>query len=159
MATAKEIYGSYKDFLDRLEIHYNEDDEDNVIKIQMPVRGKLQKIDMMVVCSDDYVSTRAFILLNADEEARQNVSEYLVRANYGLKHGYFDMDASDGEISFKISLDCEDRTSLSDDLLQKTFVIPQIMLEKYGDGLLAVMFGAKSPEEAINEAEDEDEDC
>ena len=116
----------------------------------------------MVVCSDDYVSTRAFIMLNADEDVRQNVSEYLVRANYGLKYGYFDMDASDGEISFKITLDCEDRTSLSDDLLQKIFIIPQIMLEKYGDGLLAVMFGAKSPEEAIYEAEvedDEDEGC
>ena len=153
MATAKEIHGWYKDFLDRNGVRYNEDEEDNIIRIVMPIEGKLQKTNMMVQCSDTHISTRAFIPLNADGEVRLNMSEYLVRANYGLTYGNFEMDARDGEIAFKLTLDCEDRTSLSDDLLQKIFVIPQLMIEKYGDGLLAVMFGAKSPEDAINDAE------
>jgi hypothetical protein len=159
MATAKDIYGWYKDFFDRKELHYDEDAESNIIKIVMPLDGKLQKTNMMVRCFDDWSSVKAYAPLNADEGVRQDVAEYLTRANYGMAFGNFELDIRDGEISFKLTLDCEDRSSLSDDLLGKVFSLPQLMLEKYGDGLLAVMFGMKSPEEAIDEAESESGCC
>jgi hypothetical protein len=156
MASAKEIYGRYKDFLDKMELHYSEAEEDNIIRITMPLDGKLQKTNMMISCRDDYVSTRAFSPLNADEPVRQNVAEFLARANYGMSYGHFEMDLRDGEVSFKLVLDCEERTSLSDDLLKKIFIIPKVTLDRYGDGLLAVMFGMKSPEEAVHDVEGED---
>ncbi|MCL2662005.1 MAG: YbjN domain-containing protein [Oscillospiraceae bacterium] len=159
MAAANEIYGWYKDFFDRNELNYDEDAESNNIKIVMPLDGKLQKTNMMVRCLDSFVSVKAYAPLNADEGVRHNVAEYLARANYGMAFGNFELDVRDGEVSFKLTLDCEDRSSLSDDLIGKTFVLPQNMLEKYGDGLLAVMFGMKSPEEAIDEAEDESCGC
>ena len=155
MATANEIYGWYKDFFDRRDLHYDEDVERNNIKIVMPLDGKLQKTNMVVRCLDDCVSIKAYAPLNADEEVRQNAAEYLARANYGMIFGNFELDVRDGEISFKLTLDCEDRPSLPDNLIEKSFVLPQSMLEKYGDGLLAVMFKMKSPEEAINEIEGE----
>ena len=159
MATANEIYGWYKDYFDKNDLHYEEDTENSVIKIEMPLDGKLQKTNTFLQCRKNHVIVKAFVMLNAEEEVRQNVAEFLIRANYGLTYGSFEFDLSDGEVSFKLTLDCEDRSSLSDDLLAKTFLLPLNMLERYGDGLLAVMFGTKTPEEAIDDAESEYCDC
>jgi len=155
MATANETYGWYKDFFDKKGIHYDEDVENNNIRVEMPIDGKLQKTNMFLLCRDTHIIVKAFVMLNADEDVRQNVAEYIVRANYGLTYGNFELDLSDGEVSYKLTLDCEDRSSLSDDVLLKTFTVPQMMLGKYGDGLLAVMFKVKSPEEAIDDIEGE----
>ena len=155
MVVANEIYGWYKDFFDRNDIHYDEDTENNIITVLMPLDGKLQKTNMMIRCIDNCASVKACAPLNADENVRQDVAEYIARANYGMVFGNFELDMSDGEVAFKLTLDCEDRSSLSDDLLGKTFILPQNMLEKYGDGLLAVMFEMKSPEVAIDEIEGE----
>jgi len=157
ITTATEIYGWYKDFFDSNELHYTEEEND-IITIQMPLECKLQKTLMLIACMDNHVCIKALSPLNAYEASRANVLEYLMRANFGMIDGSFEMDMSDGEISFKMTFICEDRTSLSEQLTAMTFMLPQVMLMRYGNGLIDVMFGAKTPEEAIAGIEDE-RDC
>ncbi len=45
--------------------------------------------------------------VNVPEEKRPIMSEFLTRANYGLKMGNYEMDFSDGEIRYKTSLNVE----------------------------------------------------
>jgi len=154
MATASQIFGWVKRFLDQMELVYEPVDE-NSIKIIMPLDGKLKNTTAFFNCRDDSYTVNAYIALSADEDCRQKVAEYITRANYGLRFGCFEMDFNDGEIRYRLTLDCEDRTGLSDDLVRSTLVIPMRMLERYGDGLVAVMYGIMTPEEALNEAEKE----
>ena len=93
--------------------------------------------------------------LNAGKEERAKVGEFLLRANYGLKVGGFDFDFDDGEISYRISLYCG-----SDEFKPPTYeqidfavIIGLMMVEKYGDNLVKVMFGLVEPEDAIAAAE------
>ena len=161
-ATAIETYGWYKDYFDRMKIPYIEETESNIIWVVLPIDNKMQKIKMAVLCRDNYISVNAFVPYNADEEVRQNVADYIARASHSMVHGNFKLNLKNGEVFFKLTLNCEERSSLSDGLLGRTFTLPHMVLEKYGDGLLAVMFGLKSPEEAIDFAEyvdDEDEGC
>jgi len=160
MATATEIYGWFKDFLDREEYNYEPDDKNNTIRTGMSLDGKLNVTNIRIVCDDDHVLVLAYIEPDADEKSRANVLEYLTRVNHSLRNGGFAMDLNDGEICFKQYLNCMDRTSLSDDLIGLTIAAPCYMYEYYGDGLLAVMFGMKSPKEAFFEiTEDEYESC
>ena len=67
-------------------------------------------------------------------------------------------DFDDGEISYRVSIYCGD-----DDFAPPTYeqidfavIIGLMMIEKYGNSLVKVMFGVLEPEDAINIAEADD---
>jgi hypothetical protein len=90
----------------------------------------------------------SFCPLQAPAEQRLAVAEFLTRANYGLIIGNFELDFGDGEIRYKTSLDVEgDRLTLA---LVKHLVYTNVLtLDTYLPGILAVIEGVRSPEEAI----------
>ncbi len=88
------------------------------------------------------------------EEARSDVAEYLTRANYGLRIGNFELDYRDGEVRYKSSLDFEGQ-KLTNNLIRNTIYPAVQTMDRYLKGLLSVMFGGRTPLEAIEEVEGE----
>jgi hypothetical protein len=90
--------------------------------------------------------------IKAPEEVRIAVAEYITRANFGLRIGNFELDLSDGEVRYKSSLDFEGQTLTP--VLIKNAIYPAVhTMDFYMPGLLAVMYGNKTPEEAIDGVE------
>jgi hypothetical protein len=90
----------------------------------------------------------SFCPLEAPAERRLAVAEFLTRANYGLIIGNFELDFSDGEIRYKTSLDVEaDR--LTPALVKQLVYANLFTFDKYLPGILAVIEGVSSPENAI----------
>jgi len=90
--------------------------------------------------------------VKAPEEVRATVVEYITRANYGLRIGNFEMDYNDGEVRYKSSLDFEGETLTQ--ILIKNTIYPAVQtMDLYMPGLLGVMYGNKTPAEAIQETE------
>jgi len=90
--------------------------------------------------------------IKVPEKARPAMAEYLTRANYGLRLGNFEMDFSDGEVRYKSSLDFEGAT-LSPDLIKHAIYPAVQTMDRYLPGMMAVVYGGKSPAEAIEEIE------
>lgn len=86
------------------------------------------------------------------EEVRQSVSEYLTRANYGLRIGNFELDYSDGEVRYKSSIDFEGQ-NLTQELIRNAIYPAVHTMDRYLPGLLRVSFGGATPHEAIEEVE------
>ncbi len=86
------------------------------------------------------------------EQVRQAVSEFLTRANYGLRIGNFELDYSDGEVRYKSSLDFEGQ-NLTSDLIRNAMYPAVHTMDRYMPGLLRVSFGGATPHEAIEEVE------
>lgn len=86
------------------------------------------------------------------EAARLAVAEYLTRANYGLRIGNFEMDFDDGEVRYKSSIDFEGAT-LSAELVRHAIYPAAQTMDRYLPGMMAVVYGGKSPAEAIAEIE------
>ncbi|BAZ16705.1 hypothetical protein NIES4071_85830 [Calothrix sp. NIES-4071] len=76
------------------------------------------------------------------------IAEFLTRANSGLVIGNFELEFADGEISYKTSIDVEgDRLSSA---LIKNLVYANVrMMDEYMPGIMSVIYGNLSPEEAI----------
>lgn len=90
--------------------------------------------------------------VNAPEDKRLDLAEFLTWANYGLFIGNFEMDLSDGEIRYKTSIDVEgDR--LSQALVQQLVYTNVFMMDRYLPGIMRVLYGGASPAEAIAEVE------
>jgi len=153
MPTATQIQEWLQACFDKKEISYELVDTNLTLKAQFPLDCKLKHFNAFFVCRDDSYTVNSYIALNADEDSRQRVAEYITRANYGLRFGNFEMDYTDGETRFRMTVDCEDRDSLSDGMIMSSIILPMRMYERYGDGLVAVMYGFLTPEAAIVEAE------
>jgi hypothetical protein len=76
------------------------------------------------------------------------MAELLIRINYGLAIGSFDMDLRDGEVRFRTSLDVRD-VGLSDDLNRPVVYTNLSMMDRYFTALSTVCEGKKTPVEAL----------
>lgn len=89
---------------------------------------------------------------NVPEDKRREMAEFITRANYGMRIGNFEMDFSDGELRYKSSIDGED-DRLSAPLV-KHMVYPNVlMMDKYLPGILGILYGNKTAQQAIEEIE------
>ncbi|HOU12935.1 MAG TPA: YbjN domain-containing protein [Anaerolineae bacterium] len=91
--------------------------------------------------------------VKAPEQMRAQVAEYIARANYGLRIGNFELDYTDGEVRYKSSIDFEGE--LLTPRLIKNAMYPAVhTMDFYLPGLLGVMYGNKTPAEAIRDIEE-----
>jgi len=90
--------------------------------------------------------------VKAPEDLRPAVAEFVVRANYGLRIGNFEMDFNDGELRYKSSLDFEGAT-LTAELIRNAIYPAVQTTDRYLPGLMAVIYGGEAPAEAVAEIE------
>lgn len=86
--------------------------------------------------------------VNAPDDKRLAVAEFLTRANYGMVIGNFEMDFDDGEIRYKTSIDVEGATLLAS-LIRQMVYANVIITDRYLPGLMSVIYGGKSAQDAI----------
>lgn len=92
--------------------------------------------------------------INVPAEKYTAVAEFITRANYGLAIGNFEMDFGDGEVRYKTSIDVEgDR--LTPALVKRLVYANVVMMDEYLPGLMTVVYGEASPQEAIAQIEGE----
>ena len=153
MPSAKQIGDWVRQVFDEESYHYEQSEDENSISIIFPVEGKLEQSTTILSFRDDLLITNTYVEADAEEDCRQQAAEFLLRANRGLVHGGFELDYDNGEIRYHRALDCKDRTDLSKNLILIQIISNLNALDKYGDALLGVLIGLKSPKEAIQEVE------
>ena len=128
---------------------FEEQNSFGVFTIQMKLRCRLQTARMIILVREDNFSTLTTIPLAADENYRLAVAEYLTRANFNMRNGNFELNMEDGEIRFKTYFHAgEEHMDINGARL--CILLPFLMIDRYGDGLLEVLFGFKSPKEAFD---------
>lgn len=92
--------------------------------------------------------------LRVPEGARPLIAEALVRANYGLVLGKFEMDFEDGELRFQIG-QILIGGELPDEVIERSFTAAMAMLDRYLPAFLSVIYGNELPKDAIRTVEGE----
>ena len=86
--------------------------------------------------------------VNAPENKRLAIAEFLTRANYGMIIGNFELDFADGEIRYKTSIDVEgDR--LTSALIKQLVYANVTMMDEYLPGIMLVIEDDVEPKDAI----------
>jgi len=89
--------------------------------------------------------------VNAPEEQRNAIAQFLTRANYGMTIGNFELDFSGGEIRYKTSIDIEG-ASLTFPQIKCLVYTNVTMMDEYLPGIMSVLDDV-SPEDAIAQIE------
>ncbi|MBC8100915.1 MAG: YbjN domain-containing protein [Armatimonadetes bacterium] len=92
--------------------------------------------------------------MNAPEDRRSAVAEFITRANYGMIIGNFELDYNDGEIRYKTSIDVEGDT-LTTPLIKQCVYANIVVMDRYLPGIMRVIYGASEPLEEIGKIEGE----
>jgi len=137
---------------------YNPFDENNVANATYSLNAKFGHTTIFFHAYRDMLILHFILPLKASEEERDKVGEFLLRANYGLKVGGFDFDFNDGEISYRVAIYCgsEEFAPPNYEQIDAALAIGLMMIEKYGNALVKVMFGLAEPEDAVDSAEEDD---
>lgn len=91
------------------------------------------------------------------ENKRAVMAEFITRANYGMRIGNFELDLSDGEVRYKVSLDTEG-AALSTPLVRNAVLWACRTLDRYLPGVLAVVSGAATAIAAVEMIEGKKDD-
>lgn len=91
--------------------------------------------------------------INAPENKRMAIAEFIARANYGMPLVTFELDFSDGEIRTRSSLQCADQTPPMK-AVEAVVDSVSIILDKYASGINSVLFANVAPQAAIASIEE-----
>jgi hypothetical protein len=90
--------------------------------------------------------------INAPENKRLAVAEFLTRANSGMIIGNFELDFADGEIRYKTSIDVQG-DFLSFELIKQLVYANVTMMDEYLPGIKSVIESDVEPKDAIRSIE------
>lgn len=150
MAYSQSLVDGLRALFEQMNIRadFREAPDAGLFTLRMKLNCKLQSAQLLVIVRGDNFSTLAQIPLTADENSRLAVAEYLTRVNYNMRNGNFELDMNSGEIRFKIYVHAADGV-VEPKAARLAVLLPFMMFDRYGDGLLEVLFGYKSPREAF----------
>lgn len=156
--TAAEVRQAVEDYFESEGAKYTPFDERGVAHATYAVEVKFGRVEVFFHAYHDMLILHLIVPLKAGKDERAKVGEFLHRANYGLKVGNFDFDFNDGEISYRVAIYCgsDEFAPPRHEQIDAALTIGLMMIDKYGDGLVKVMFGLAEPIDAIAAA-DEDE--
>ena len=149
---AEEIRG----FLIDDEWNFDFDDEKGIFKFGVNINGKMKHVNYFLPVRDDSYTVYAASPISADSDdplSMAEVAKFMCRANYGLRNGNFELDMEDGEIRYKVFVDC-DGVLPSRDVVRSSIIVPAMMFERYSPGILDVIFKGISAEEAVRKCEE-----
>lgn len=154
MSYNSQIYDTIKKFLDENDWKYRFDEEKGRILIGINLPGKVRNVRAIVDISyeDSYIVVCA-LPINAGEQCYAPILRLINYINFGAKFGNYEMDESDGEIRYRITVDCEGITP-SDKMIEKSILIPAKMIKDYGEYMIDIIMGYKTFEGVIAELDD-----
>lgn len=126
-------------------------EENGVFKFDLSIESRLRCVEYLIKIDDDFILMHCISPITADyrnEKEMRNLWTYFGLVNCGQNaNGCFQMDPEDGEICFRVYIDCEKQLP-SKEIIRNAICCAANMFEKYSDGMLAVIYESADPKEA-----------
>ena len=144
---SNEIVNSIGEFLEKDDWHYSFDSDRGVFRFGVSVGNRLKNIRCRILVHDNCYTVYAVSPIGPDENNKDmmnNMSEFICRANFGLRNGNFEMDFIDGEIRYKTFVNCGNDVMPASEIIKESIYTPVAMFDKYGSGITDIIFHSES---------------
>ena len=126
-----------------------------IVMFDLNIVKPIRTLKYVLILEEDCYTVLAGIPVDVDIEDKEqkfSMMEFLNRASYGMKKGNFEFDTQDGEVRFKIHVDCSE-IEPSKKMVVNSIDVPAKMLSLYGKGIIGIILGGFSAEEAFEQTE------
>lgn len=152
---SKELAAVVKEFLEDNKWHYSFREDTGLFEFSVTTRSRIRKVDYVIDVHEDEIIVYGFCPFAADPDDDQmmaQMSEFLCRANYGMKNGNFEFDFRDSEIRFKSYIDCEGVIP-STNVIKNSVACTSAMYKRYGQGIIDIILAGCTAKAAIAKCE------
>lgn len=125
---------------------------DYYIRMRVSMKSKLRECNAIVDVKDDSYAVYMLPGLKCEGNAKPEMMKYLTMANCGLLDGKFEMDLEDGEVRFMTYVNCVGGLPL-EEVVRFSLYRAVMMMDKYGDGVVALSLGFSDAVTEIGKAE------
>lgn len=150
-----EIVKKIKEFLDNDDWKYSFEADRGLFRFNLNVDSKLRKLNYIIDVKDDEYLVYGVLPVGGDTddpEMMANLANFVCSANYGLKNGSFELDLSDGELRYKIYVDCEEQLP-GYRVIRNSIYCAAAMVEHYAPGIIEVVFMGADGREAAEKCD------
>lgn len=153
MAYSYPLYQRIEAVLQKDEWKYEFDEERELFRVPGVGLGKnmIQRCDVVIDVQENRFISYATIDMNCRADSLPEMYKLLHLINWHSVFGTFEIDARDGEIRYKMAVDCDDCLP-SEKIIRRAVVIPCTMFQDYGDAICSVIFGVKDAQTAYDDA-------
>lgn len=148
---SREIAEAINSYLVNDDWKFEFDQEFGVFRFDLTIKEKINTLQYLIIVSENEYNIYATMPIKAstnDPEQMKKISEFINRANYGLRDGNFEIDFHDGSIRYKCYANCRGILP-STEIIRKTIHCPAAMFRRYTKGILQIFFGDMSAEDAV----------
>jgi len=154
----EEIVDALRDWFDVDDWHYEYDAEKTTIKTGINLKCKIKSARITVRIKENSYLVYVYAPISGDKDEPVEMLKYLTMANYGLRNGNFEFDLRDGEIRYKVFVNCAELDSLSNAVIQDSVYVGCAMMDRYGNGIAALALGFSDADTEIRKAENREDD-
>lgn len=157
---SKRITDAINKFLTEDDWVYSFDKEKGRFMFDLGLKGKIiKKLSFVIDVEEDEYMVLVTSPLGVDENDKKmlsSMSEFLCLVNYRLKCGCFDMDMQDGEIRYKVFVDCSGIMP-SLEMIKNSIYCPAAMFKRYKSGIVDIILNNASAADAFKKCTIEQE--
>lgn len=145
-------YTELIEHLDALEVRYEAHAAHSMVIMHLRGKTAMHIVQARIDPDSDMFQVFAFAPVVVPVGARMAVAETVVRANYGLRLGKFELDFSDGELRFQIG-QVLTNGHLEGEIINRVFDMAITVLDMYMPAFLSVIYGNDLPADAVAHVE------
>ena len=149
---SKEIAEVVHNFLTKDDWNFEFQEEKGIFRFGLNLKGKIRNVQYIVDIHETDFNVYGLVPISAehrDDNMMQQLAEFLHRANYGLRNGNFELDFRDGEIRYKTYIECEGLDAPTFEMVRSGIYCTAAMFERYGEGIVKIIFADMDAETAI----------
>ena len=152
MAYSQALLDCIISFLDEDDWNYQVNREREFIRAGLTIEGKMRKVEITIDYREDEFLVYFTCPFSVEEAERAEMRDLLNRINYGLMFGCFELDERDGEIRFRVAVDCEDQLP-SPAIIRNSIYRSAMTVNKYGNAIVQVLMGFATGKDAYEAAQ------
>lgn len=152
MATREELFDAVCGYMNEQKWRYEYNNEKTMIRTAMKLQCKLQTVRVLIAFGECEFAVFAIPSLSADANTNAAVMEYITKLNLAMRNGNFLLNPDNGEVRYRTYVNARGMDSVSKEVIAEALLVPAMMLDRYGDGLAALIMGYSSPDAEIENA-------
>ena len=153
---SEEIADRINTFLTVDEWNYRFDEDLGCFFFDLSMKGKIKKVSYIIDVRENHFVVYAVSPLGVDREDKKTMDEmakFISYANYSIRNGSFEIDHKDGEIRYKVFVDC-DGIMPSSNVIYNSVYIPAASYSHFSAGIADIIFCGATAEDAYAKTEE-----
>ena len=152
---SKMIYEKVRAFLDTDEWRYTFREE-GIFEMMLKMDSSISILRILIIVENDCFQVRAVLPVGVDVNDDKKLFEllkFITTVNYQSRIGNFMVDLNDGEIAYKVHVDCEGIEDIGDIIVKNSVSCAAIMFKRHMVGIEGILFLGSDAKSAVEKCE------